>query len=80
MANPFLAGLAGFGHGEHPFLVNDRIELPAHVLGLGLRLYVVAINDASAIGIRAGAIAARHRAARLFRRRLDNLKRTDTIR
>ena len=77
--DPFVfASLSGFQGLYDAFLVDDGVELLAHVAGLGLGLDLIAVDHAPAIGIRAGAGATRHRAIRLFPGGLDDLERTDT--
>ena len=46
---------------RYAFLVHDREELLAHLAGLSLALDFVAIDDAAAIRVRAGAVATSHR-------------------
>ena len=80
-ANPFwLAPFTGF---QEPFdapSVNNGIQLLTHTASLSLSLDLVAVDNPPAIGIRAGAVAARHRAGRLLSGRVDDLECTEAAR
>ena len=74
-----LAALAGLEFRLHAALVDDRVELRAHLAILRLPLDLVAVDHLAAVGIGTRAGSAGDRARRLFPGLLYDLESADTV-